>query len=462
MNLHHTATHITSSHEQHHEADTRLHGRILLLARMVWFALVALTLGVYMASLPEYVTELQTVCRFAVCSLGQLSPDQVVTLQHFGLAVGSYTAFMVALTIVFALVSFGTGGLIYWRKSDDWMALLFALISVMGGTVSVLFTVGTSHSVLRVPILCVAELLLLSFFLTFTLFPDGRFVPRWTRWLFVVFSIASVVFTFFMNFLTAFFTTPLWLGVPLVLLVLSLYTSLVIAQMYRYRYVSTLVQRQQTKWVVYGFTANIVVSFGAVLSLLLFPRSLSALLFIPVFIGAAFLYPFTIGVAILRYRLWDIDVLINRTLVYGTLTVILTGVYVGLVIGLQTLLRGIISQDSGVAIVLSTLTISFLVQPLRRRIQRIIDRRFYRSKYDAAKTVAAFSATLRQEVDLERLQEELVAVVQETMQPTYVSLWLRPSEHDGKQRPPGEPLLRVPLREDEEVRGFTDHPQFQS
>jgi hypothetical protein len=433
MNLHHAATQITSSHEQHHEADTRLHGRWLLLARIVWFALVALTLGIYMASLPEYVTELQTVCRFAACSLGQLSPDQVVTLQHFGLSVGSYIAFMVALTIVFALVSFGTGGLIFWRKSDDWMALLFALISVLGGTTSVLFTVGTSHSVLRVPILCVAELLYLSFFLTFTLFPDGRFVPRWTRWLFVVFSIASV---FFMNFLTSFFTTPLWLGVPLVLLFLSLYTCLVIAQMYRYRYVSTLVQRQQTKWVVYGFTANIVVSFGAFLPMLIFPRSLSSLLFIPVFIGAAFLYPFTMGVAILRYRLWDIDVLINRTLVYGTLTVILTGVYVGLVIGLQALLRGIISQDSGVAIVISTLAISFLFQPLRRCIQRIIDRRFYRSKYDAAKTVAAFSDILRQEVDLDQLREHLLAVVQQAMQPVHVSLWLRPPEREGIPRVP--------------------------
>jgi MFS family permease len=434
MNLRDAASNRPLSQEQHHEADTRLHGRKLPLGRIVWFALVVLTLSVCMASLPDYFTELQTVCRLAVCSYGQLSPDTVVALQHFGLSVGSYATFMFALATIVALVVFGTGGLIFWRKSDDWMALLFALISVMGGTFPVLFTVGTSHSAWRLPILFVSELLFLSFYIGFTLFPDGRFVPRWTRWLLVVFSIESVVITFFTNILTAFFTIPLWLGVPLVLLFFSLYAGLVIAQMYRYRYVSTLVQRQQTKWVVYGFTANMVVVVGAFLPALIFPRSLYPLVFLLVFNCTMLLYPFTMGIAILRYRLWDIDVLINRTLVYGSLTVILTGVYVGLVIGLQALLRGIISQDSGVAIVLSTLAIYFLFQPLRHRLQQLIDRRFYRRKYDAAKVVAAFSDTLRHEVDLDTLREHLLAVVRETMQPAHVSLWLRPPAPVSKRQ----------------------------
>jgi hypothetical protein len=145
------------------------------------------------------------------------------------------------------------------------------------------------------------------------------------------------------------------------------------------------------------------------------------------------LFPLSIGFAILRSRLLDIDMLINRTLVYGPLTVILMVVYVGLVIGLQALLRGIISHDNSVAIVISTLAIYFLFQPMRYRIQRVIDRRFYRSKYDAAKIIEAFNATLRNEVDLNTFSEQWVAMVQETMQPAYVSLWLRPPER-GEER----------------------------
>jgi len=199
MNLHDAATQITSSHEQHHEADTRLHGRWLLLARMIWLALVVLTLSVCIASLPDYFTGLQTVCRLDACSYGQLSLDTAVTLQRFGLSVSSYAAFMFALSTLVALVFLGTSGVIYWRKSDDWMGLLFALIFVMGGTSSVLLTVGTRHSAWRLPLTFVGELLFLSFFLAFTLFPDGRFVPRWTRWLLVVFCILSVVYLFFTN-----------------------------------------------------------------------------------------------------------------------------------------------------------------------------------------------------------------------------------------------------------------------
>ena len=148
--------------------------------------------------------------------------------------------------------------------------------------------------------------------------------------------------------------------------------------------------------------------------------------------------PLSFGFAMLRSRLWDIDVLINRTLVYATLTAVLTSilvlVYGGSIFLLQDLFRGIIPQENEVAIVISTLVIYALFQPVRSRLQAIIDRRFYRRKYNAARTLAAFSATLRHEVELDDLSRQLVAVVQETMQPSQVSLWLRPTAPDRKDQ----------------------------
>jgi hypothetical protein len=149
-----------------------------------------------------------------------------------------------------------------------------------------------------------------------------------------------------------------------------------------------------------------------------------------------FFFPVAVGIAILRYRLYDIDIIINRTLVYGSLTAILAGVYFGGVTATQALFRTLTGQQElpQLVIVASTLFIAALFNPLRRRIQSFIDRRFYRSKYDAAKTLEAFSIKLREETDLEALNEDLVGVVSETMQPAHVSLWLRPFAEMGRSR----------------------------
>jgi hypothetical protein len=227
------------------------------------------------------------------------------------------------------------------------------------------------------------------------------------------------------------------------LLFVGLLASVVAVQVYRYRRVSTAAQRQQTKWVVYGLSVALVgflliITLGFGLTLLLG--------IIAYLVGGILLYlfllliPISFGIAILRARLFDIDVIINRTLVYLALTAILAMIYIGSIVALQSLLRSIINQNNDVAIVVSTLVIAALFQPLRHRLQAIIDRHFYRRKYDAARTLAAFSAILRNEVDLSQLSEHLLNVVQETMQPSHVSLWVRqPSRretHSADEPPP--------------------------
>jgi hypothetical protein len=182
------------------------------------------------------------------------------------------------------------------------------------------------------------------------------------------------------------------------------------------------VERQQIKWLAYGGAVAVgAVFMGGVISIWS-PDAGTGV------IGFALLgVPISTGVAIARYRLYDIDIVINRTLVYGALTAALGAGYFGGVATLQALFRALTGQEQQpqLAIVVSTLAIAALFDPLRRRIQSLIDRRFYRRKYDARKTLEAFSVKLRDETDLEALNEDLVGVVRETMQPAYVSLWLR-------------------------------------
>jgi K+-sensing histidine kinase KdpD len=189
-------------------------------------------------------------------------------------------------------------------------------------------------------------------------------------------------------------------------------------------------QRQQLKWLVYVGSLIILCGIiGFVCSYLPISAYIGVLVGAVGFTGTSIGIPLAIGFAMLRYHLYDIDVLINRTLVYGTLTGILAIIYLGGVFGLQIFLRNMTGQASqpDLAIVGSTLAIAALFQPLRNRIQDTIDRRFYRRRYDAAHTLEAFSAKLREEVDLTQISEQLVAVVEETMQPQHVSLWLRQS-----------------------------------
>jgi divalent metal cation (Fe/Co/Zn/Cd) transporter len=214
---------------------------------------------------------------------------------------------------------------------------------------------------------------------------------------------------------------------------------------FRYIRIYNAVEQQQTKWFVFALSIAFVLVIIQEIFQILATESTVATIGNQLVNGPFWLVLWTlvfvgVSIPVLRYRLWDIDVIINRTLVYGSLTVLLGALYAGLILGLQGLagLFGLGVGDNPVALVISTLVIAVLVRPLRSRIQSLIDSRFYRKKYDAAKTVAAFGATLGQDTNLEQIQEQLLAVVNETMQPTHVSLQLlvrRPDSEFGDNKP---------------------------
>jgi len=347
-----------------------------------------------------------------------------------------YATYIVVFIMVFAFGYFAVGAVLFWRKSDDRMALFasFTLVTFPMAFTEVLATLPPSW---WLPVQFVSFLGSICIVLFFYLFPTGQFVPRWMRWL----SIGVILYWGAKNFFPLSPLNP-FTRFPMldVLTFVGFVGTMVVGQIYRYRRVSSLLQRQQTKWVVFGMSVAIGCYVGLVLLYGVFslpPKGPFADLII--FTATYFLLlliPLSIVFAILRARLWDIDILINRTLVYATLTATLALIYFGLIFGLQSLMRGLIGQagDNPLVIVISTLAIAVLFQPLRHRLQRVIDRRFFRRKYDAAQTLAAFSATLRHEVDLEQLREELRGVVEETMQPAHVSLWLRQPHQEGTSK----------------------------
>ena len=431
----------------HNGSQTRLRGRRLFIARAGWIVLTLLVLTLNAISIPRADALLQAVCQPGALCISGLTPADLRQLQQLGLSPGFLAAYQIGWDVGTTLIYTALAALIFWRRSVDRMALFCAYMLVLfgGATYTGLLDIGLRTVTpawywLVGGLELLAQVSVPTFFL---LFPSGRFVPRWTQWSVLVYVLYEVWYVF----LSTAYLGQLTGVSSLVFAVLIL--GLVGLQIYRYRRVSTFRERQQTKWVVFG----LVVALGGfalflIIGNLFHPLKSSNLseagILLPTTVtyGLLLFIPISIAFAILRSRLYDIDTIINKALVYGSLTGLLAAVYAALIIGLQALVRGLTNQDSNVAIVISTLAIAALFQPLRRRLQNLIDRRFYRRKYDAVRTLEAFSATLRNEVDLATLSEHLVAVVQETMQPTHVSLWLRqPSRTDAPSLQTGKPLL---------------------
>jgi hypothetical protein len=421
-----------------------LDGRRLVMGQILWLTVAAFGLGVLAASIAPSFHQLQTGCNVSPCTSSQLTSAQAQTLQTtLGLSLGAYAVWALSLSVASALCWVGVGAFL-WRKLGQVVPLLAALQLITQGILSsnafaingLVDVLAQAHSPWQVPALFleVANQILLVFVLA--LFPTGRFVSRWMRWATVLWTAFNLLY--FLGHISSLVQSFLPPFIPVYLGVIFL---LAIAQVYRYLRVSTGVERQQTKWVLFG-----IITLNGVQLVLWLPEVAAAPLRQPdslygplagqvVILGYLFV-PVCVAIAILRARLWDIDTLINKALVYGLLTSLLAAIYAGLIIGLESLIGAITGQvaNNPLILVISTLAIAALFQPLRKGLQSLIDRRFYRKKYDTEKTLAAFSATLRNQVDLEQVNERLLAVVQETMQPEHVSLWLRqPDRHASEQ-----------------------------
>lgn len=364
------------------------------------------------------------------------------TLREMGVSMDDFAVYTTVFDALVIGVFILTGVLIFWSKRGDRTAIMASLALMLMG-VSLLPLIPSLYQTNPGWYLPVQIFRLTGVVMALNLMyilPNGRYVPAWTR--------------FLLPASTSLFLLLLWPGwePPTVfadfdqpadfitfIILLSWLSTGAYAQVYRYRKVSTVVERQQTKWVVLGFILTVVVFMVVLLPLVLFPalrsgtnQAIYTFTLIPVTLLALGFIPISIAISIFRYRLWDIDVIIRRTLIYTILSGALALVYFGGVV----LLQQVLPDESPIVMVISTLAIAALFSPFRRRIQEVIDRRFYRKKYDAQRTLAAFSEKMRDEVELERLSEALVAIVEETMQPEQVSLWLR-IEGRGMRRDAG-------------------------
>lgn len=414
-----------------------MNARALLVARIAWVAVAALSLAVVAASVPALFENAASLCGASAekcLEASRLTPEQARTFAEAGLSLRAYAFVMVGVDVFARMVWFVVGAIIFLRRSDDAMALLVAFFLVSFGTatfasdgVETLAAASPAWSLPGRGLQILGEVGVVLFFLTF---PNGRFEPRWT---------AGIAFAFLAYQIPGYFDPDIYSRIPVLanvdgLVFMGLVLSMVGLQIYRYRKVSDARQRRQTKLVVGGAATAICVLFAILAPLWVASPTLagvSPFVLASVEAGIMFvmlLIPLSIGVAVLRSGLFDIDVVINRALVYGTLTVSLALVYLAVVASSGYLLRAFTGDGSQITIVASTLVIAALFGPLRKRIQRFIDRRFYRDKYDARRILDAFSMRLRDETDLEALADDLTSTVRETVRPAHASLWLRPSE----------------------------------
>jgi hypothetical protein len=380
----------------------RIPNRWIGAAQGAWAILTALTISLVIAGIPyRYGQVAQTADRRSLTGLG--------------FSGSTYAAMIVGLSLIVVLAHILIAAFIFFRRPNDWMALFVSLALVANGANVPLSSMGppafVSHVIWNFLVGIITFLALSSSLTLLYVFPDGRFSPEWTRWLALVWTIL-ILFAIFTPNSPLSLTT--WPALILILFALIWSASGGYSQAHRYIYKSSPVQRQQVKWAFLGLSAAALGPLVYLISTVILPTvsgpdvpnilyqrvgvSFFAVSLLVRLIGSIvvtfylLLFPISFAIAILRYRLWDIDLLIRRTLIYSVLTGLLVMIYFGTVVLMQTAFRYSTGKwNSEIVTVLSTLAIAALFVPLRHRVQNWIDRRFYQRKYDAAKTLLSFS-----------------------------------------------------------------------
>jgi hypothetical protein len=391
-------------------AEPAWRARWMIIARRAWPVLTMLAITANLLVLPDYTRSLLTRTVRAELPAAHLTPAEYVAIQ-------------ICYVTVFMLVCLAVATVIYVRAAREPVALFCAYtLTAFGcgfGFITGLTITSPILNALSVIFTGVAQVIGGWLFL---IFPSGRFVPRWSRWcaLAATLGIAAV-------------TIPaIARGQPAPSAAQTISVGLLLlgagSQVYRYRRVSSLTERQQTKWVVFGLAASmaaiIVFQLAGLLVQQVAPSAVKSQvgggLVGGVFILILAFIPVCIGIAVLRTHLWDIGLVISRTLTYAVVTALLAGVYAGLVL----LTTRVLPFHTAVAVAVSTLAAAAAFHPLRSRVQRTVDRRFNRARYDADQAIAAFAARLQDVAEPDAVHAHLTAAVHRALEPAHVSVWI--------------------------------------
>jgi hypothetical protein len=400
------------------------------LAILSWCLIALPFLTFFLTDLRLDFAQLQAPCEGEECNYLAISRDEIDVLESWGLSARAYSIIMNGATVLGVAFSWLLGVVILWFQGAS-RASWFVSIAMIVTPITLISdadNLAASYPNWFIPSVALSELGSMILLLLFYLFPNGCFYPRKA---FIPLITTYVFLTMISVGRSGLIILPTWV-IQIDFLVLTGLLFLAMGfQILRYRWVSTTMERQQTKWVLLGLFILILgfptwfLFFGGVVDIPAGqPRLLAAIVGWLICIAIVTTLPVTIAMAILRYRLWDIDVVIRRTLQYSIVSVVLGFIYFSAVTLLQSIFVSASGQSSAVVVVLSTLAIAALFSPLLRRVQGTIDLRFYRQKYNAEQALAQFAETAGKGTDLENITEELLHTIQKTMHPESASLWV--------------------------------------